>query len=235
MPTCVGRDGDLSPTAQRRWTDIPKNPSPSWKFTQCKTPFATTRPCNSSSSTLWWQKTRSSRMQSSTRHLWPSSTRNIEWSTAARPATSSLGQCVTTSAGVISCHFLPRCHRALQGWKRRTPPRSRDPHVWCIWTVLILEFLRQGHWSMGIYMLWMVTCYLRPGEPLSIQRGDIKIPLHGISSRHQVLLSPEDRPLRSKTYAVNDTVELYCPGAQHLSAMETPRNASSALVIATSW
>ena len=30
--------------------------------------------------------------------------------------------------------------------------------------VLILEFLRQGHWSMGIYMLWMVTCYLRPGE-----------------------------------------------------------------------
>ena len=34
MPTCVGRDGDLSPTGQRRWTDIPKNPCPSWKCTQ---------------------------------------------------------------------------------------------------------------------------------------------------------------------------------------------------------
>ena len=60
--------------------------------------------------------------------------------------------------GKHGSHFLPRCHRALQGWKRRTPPRSRDPHVWCIWTVLILEFLRQEHWSMGIYLLWMVTC-----------------------------------------------------------------------------
>ena len=66
-------------------------------------------------------------------------------------------------------HFLPRCHRALQAWNRRTPPRSRDPHVWCIWTVLILDFLRQGHWSMGIYLLWMVTSSFRPGEPLSIQ------------------------------------------------------------------
>ena len=25
MPTCVGRDGDSSPSAQRRWTDIPKH------------------------------------------------------------------------------------------------------------------------------------------------------------------------------------------------------------------
>ena len=64
---------------------------------------------------------------------------------------------------------------------------------------------------MGIYLLWMVTCYFRPGEPLSIQRGDIQIPIQGNSSRHQVLLFPEGRPLRSNTYAANDTVELYCP------------------------
>ena len=92
-------------------------------------------------------------------------------------------------------HFLPRSHRALQGWKRRTPPRSRDPHVWCIWTVLVLEFSRHGLWSMGVYLLWMVTCYFRPGEPLSIQSGDIQIPLQGISSRHQVLLYPGDRKI----------------------------------------
>ena len=65
---------------------------------------------------------------------------------------------------------------------------------------------------MGIYLLWMVTCYFRPVEPLSIQRKTSKfLPMQGISSRHQVLLYPEDRPQRSKTYAANDTVELYCP------------------------
>ena len=62
----------------------------------------------------------------------------------------------------------------------------------------------------------MVTCYFRPGEPLTILRGDIQIPIQGISSRHQVLLYPEGRPLRSKTYAANDTVELYCPWCESL-------------------
>ena len=145
-PRVSEEDGDSSPTAQRRWTDIPKNPSPSWKFTQWQTPLATTRPSKSSSSTLWWQKTRSSRMQRSTRRSWPSSTRNIDWSTAARVGTLCLGQCVTSfrNSGNTGGHFLPRCHRALQGWKRRTPPRSRDPHVWCTWTVFILEFFAAG-------------------------------------------------------------------------------------------
>ena len=30
-------------------------------------------------------------------------------------------------------HFLPRSHRALQGWGDRTPARTRDPHAWCVW------------------------------------------------------------------------------------------------------
>ena len=74
---------------------------------------------------------------------------------------------------------------------------------------------------MGRYLLWMVTCYFRPGEPLSIQRGDIQIPFQGISSRHQVRLYPEDRPLRSKTCAANDTVELYCPWCESLPLTAT--------------
>ena len=112
-------------------------------------------------------------------------------------------------------HFLPLSHRAVQGWKRRAPPKSRDPLVWSIWSVLILEFLRHEHWSMGVYLLWMVTCYFRQGEPLTILKGDIQIPIR-ISSPHQVLHYPADRPLRSKTYATNGAVELYCPWCESL-------------------
>ena len=118
-------------------------------------------------------------------------------------------------------HFLPRSHRALHRWKRSTPPRSRDPHVWCIWSVLILDFLRHGHWSMGVNLLWMVTCYFTPGEPSTILKGDIHIPIQGISSRHQVFLYPKYRPQMSKTCAANDTVVLYCPGCESLPL--TPR------------
>ena len=120
----------------------------------------------------------------------------------------------------VVCHYFPeygtRSQRALQGWRRSTPARSRDPHAWCVWATLILEFLRHGHWSMGIYLFWMVTCYFRPGEPLTILRRDIQVPIQGISPQFQVLLHPEDRPLRSKTYAANDTVELFCPWCESL-------------------
>ena len=50
-------------------------------------------------------------------------------------------------------HFSSRSHRVLQGWKHRTPSRSRDPHVWCIWDAYgqswSCKFLRQGHWEYG--------------------------------------------------------------------------------------
>ena len=85
-----------------------------------------------------------------------------------------------------------------------------------VWATLIPEFLRHRHWSMGIYLLWMVTCHFRSGEPLTILRGDIQVPTQRVSPRFQVLLYPEDRPLRSKTYAANDTVELYCPWCESL-------------------
>ena len=85
-----------------------------------------------------------------------------------------------------------------------------------MWAVLILEFPRHGHGSMGVYLLWMVSYNFRSREPLTILRGDIQTPIQGISSCHQLLLYLEDRPLRSKTYAANDTVELYCPWCESL-------------------
>ena len=63
---------------------------------------------------------------------------------------------------------------------------------------------------MGIYLLWMVTCYFRPGER-PFREETSKLLYRESAHRHQVLLYPEDRPLRSKTCAANDTVELYCP------------------------
>ena len=201
--TCVRRDGDSSPK-------IPLLPEVravknSVRYHQALPEFL--------QHTLVAEK--QARTQRSTRRPWPFSTRNIDWGTAVRPATFLLGAMCHyfPEFGKHGGHFLPRSRRALQGWKRRTPPRSRDPHVWCIWTVPTLEFLRQGHWSMGDYLLWMVTCYFRPGEPLFIQRGDVQIPIQGISSRHQVLLYPENRPLRSKTYAATRS-SCTVPGAR---------------------
>ncbi len=63
---------------------------------------------------------------------------------------------------------------------------------------------------MGIYTLFMVVGYFRPSEPLTVSRRDLQPPVPGTTSRWSVLLFPEDRPLRSKVYAANDSVELCC-------------------------
>ena len=100
------------------------------KFTQGKTPFAATRPCKSSSSTLWWQKTRSSRMQRPTRHSWPSSTRNrLGYSSSTGDILLGAMCHYFPEFGKHGGHFLPRSHRVFQGWKRRIPPRSRVVHM----------------------------------------------------------------------------------------------------------
>ena len=120
--------------------------------------------------------------------------------------------------GIHGSRALPRSRRALKGWRRRTPPRSRDPHAWAIWCLVIIEMILLGYWSMAVYTLWLVTCYFRPGEPLTIQRRDIQAPVPGVSARYQIILFPEERPSRSKTYAANDTVELWCPWCESLPA-----------------
>ena len=61
---------------------------------------------------------------------------------------------------------------------------------------------------MGLYVLWMVTTYMRPSEPLRIQRQDLVPPTAGVCREWCVLLFPETRAARSKVLAKNETVDL---------------------------
>ena len=124
------------------------------------------------------------------------------------------------------CHCFPEyweTRRALLASQPSCPPVLEAPHPPPGAEILargacerhfIWMFLRQGHWSMGIYLLWMVPCFFRPGTADHFERRH--------SSSHtknqhpaQALLYPEDRPQRSKTYAA--TVELFCPHVRELA------------------
>ena len=106
--------------------------------------------------------------------------------------TAELHVCVRSSPPLMTERTI--------SWEESTPIVSSPQgsrHLPC--AVLILEFLRHGLWSMGVYFLWMVTCYFRPLEPLTILTGDIQIP----SPRASFPRGP------TTTYAANDTAELY--------------------------
>jgi len=101
---------------------------------------------------------------------------------------------------------LPRSWRALRGWRRRAPARSRRPHALAMWWGIAWELCRDGLWIMAVYLVFTLSTYMRPSEPLLILAKDLVAPQRGISKDWHVTLFPEERPARSKTYAVNDSV-----------------------------
>ncbi len=131
--------------------------------------------------------------------------------------------------GKFGHRHIPRAHRALKGWRRRTPPRSRGPHTWSIWAMIVWDLARRGFWRMAIFTLWMVAGYFRPSELLGVCRGDLQRPVPNMSTHWHLLLFPEERPDRSKVYASNDSVEMFskfchCLPATVAVASEGPDN-----------
>ncbi|CAK0843655.1 unnamed protein product, partial [Prorocentrum cordatum] len=61
--------------------------------------------------------------------------------------------------------YLPRCYRALTGWRRRCPPRSRRPLASSIRSAIFWELCRANNWSAAVRALFMLVTYVRPSEP----------------------------------------------------------------------
>ena len=59
---------------------------------------------------------------------------------------------------------------------------------------------------MAVYLVFKLSTYMRPSEPLLVQRQDVVPPEPSIAKDWHVTLFPEERPARSKTYAVNDSI-----------------------------
>ena len=108
--------------------------------------------------------------------------------------------------GKYGDHKIPRCWRAMKGWRRRAPQRSRRPHAFSLWAGIAVEMIRRGYEAMAIYLIVCLTTYMRPSEPLSILRGDLVSPVPNVSKDWHINLFPEERAERSKMYAANDSV-----------------------------
>ena len=88
---------------------------------------------------------------------------------------------------------LPRCKRALKGWRRRRPARSRKPHALAVWSGIIWLLAGAGQWSMAVYLLWMLVTYNRPGEPLNLCREDLLRPRANINKNWLCILFRQER------------------------------------------
>ena len=110
--------------------------------------------------------------------------------------------------GKLGGQSLARSWRALKGWRRRVPSRSRRPLPRLVWSGVIWELFRRKQELMGMHVLMMIALYCRPGELLTVRRGDLIRPMRGVSLNWSVLLHPIERGVPSKTAVFDDTLEV---------------------------
>jgi len=102
---------------------------------------------------------------------------------------------------------LPRTFRALRGYRRRVPARSRTPHPLKTWMAIAVDLSCRGHLGMAVFALLMVQAYLRPGECLRLTPQSFVRP--GGGQRHWcLLLHPLADGIPSKTGHFDETVPL---------------------------
>ena len=74
---------------------------------------------------------------------------------------------------------------------------------------------------MAMMTVLMVCAYLRPGECLTVRRGDLIRPMASSGSYWSLLLFPEERPERSKVGAKDDSLLFgtpWCPWLNQVAA-----------------
>jgi hypothetical protein len=118
--------------------------------------------------------------------------------------------------GRLGKRKTPRAWRALKGWRRLTPGKSRKAHALPVWAAITWRMVMRRQARMGIFNLVQVSTYTRPGELIRLNRSSLIPPTKGVTKYWSLLLSPEERVERSKTGCADDSILLDSPWLQWL-------------------
>ena len=103
---------------------------------------------------------------------------------------------------------LPRAWRALRGWQRRAPGRTRRPLPWPVWAGVVNCFAARGSLQMGLFVLMAFTTYARPIELFRLLRKHLVAPVKMITSAWSLLIAPDDGDHSTKTGLRNVSIML---------------------------
>ena len=114
--------------------------------------------------------------------------------------------CLFADFGPKGSRKLPRAHRALKGWRRKAPPRSRRPVPWMVVAAVACRLSRKRLYKMGAWVILSYGGYLRPKETMGLRRGDLIAPVIGVTNHWCLLICPEERRDRTKIGESDDSV-----------------------------
>ena len=101
--------------------------------------------------------------------------------------------------GRLGDQKLPKCWRALRGWKLRAPGSSRRPWPLAFWAAIAWRLIVRQEIQMAIFLLMALSTYCRPHELMGLRRKGLLPPVRGISKFWGILLYPSYETERTKT------------------------------------
>jgi hypothetical protein len=102
---------------------------------------------------------------------------------------------------------LPRTRRALQGWHKVDPQRTRPPIPWQLVAAISMKMLARQRVHSSLAVLTMFAAYLRPSECLSLQKSDLMKPMPG-HKHYSLHLHPSARQEVSKVGLSDESILL---------------------------
>ena len=108
---------------------------------------------------------------------------------------------------------MPRTMRALKGYRRLAPRRSRVPHPLATWMALAADLADRGFTDMAVFTLIMVQGYLRPMETLRLTPSSFVPPVCGSGRFWSLLLHPQALGISSKVGEYDESLLMDAPWA----------------------
>jgi len=105
---------------------------------------------------------------------------------------------------------LPRCWRALRGWRRLCPPRSRQPEPLMVWAGIMHEMVSMNMARVALFVALSLSTYLRPSSLLMLTSADLYAPVLGISLYWSLLVHRQgSRPSKTGEYDLSVVLDSY--------------------------
>ena len=101
--------------------------------------------------------------------------------------------------GRLGARKIPRSWRALKGWRRLTPGKSRKAHALAVWAGICYVMIIRGRRRMAVFVLMIVSTYARPSSLLGAKKEHLVPPVTGVNQQWSLLLHPEELESPSKT------------------------------------
>ena len=106
---------------------------------------------------------------------------------------------------------IPHAWRALKGWRKLCPSRSRLACPLPLWCGIAWRMIARGHLQKGVFNLLQLSTYHRPSTLLKLKKMGLVPPTSGVTGTWSILTSLTETSDISKTGTKDDAVLLDSP------------------------